>query len=126
MDPVRQTSEPRRDLPVPLPVEVVGREGAARIEYAVNVSASGLCLHAPRPWAAGQSLRVAFTLPDGGGRIEAHARVAWSEAPARSARARFRELGLRFETLREEDRRRLARFAAGLPAELRPGGDGAR
>lgn len=126
MDPARQTSEPRRDLAVPLPVEVVGREGVPRTEYAVNVSASGLCLHAPRPLPAGASLRVAFTLPDGGGRIEARARVAWSEAPPRSARARFRALGLRFEALCEADRRRLARFAAALAAGPGPGGDGAR
>lgn len=111
---------------MPLPVEVVGRDGLARVEYAVNVSASGLGLHAPRPLPAGQSLRVAFDLPDGGGRIEARARVAWTEVPARAARARFRALGLRFEALREEDRRKLARFAAGRPAAPQPGGDGAR
>lgn len=110
---MRQTSEPRRDLAVPLPVEVAGRDGIRRVEYAVNLSASGLALHLPRALPAGETLLLAFTLPDGGDPIEARGRVAWSEAPRRTARARFRELGVRFEVLREEDRRRLARFVAG-------------
>lgn len=111
----RQTSEPRRDLPVPLAVEVVGRDGVARVEYAVNVSSAGIGLHLPRPLPAGETLALAFPLPDGGGRIEARGRVAWSETVLRTARARFREVGIRFEVLRDEDRRRLARFAAGSP-----------
>jgi len=83
------------------------------MEYAVNVSSSGIGLHLPRPLPAGETLALGFTLPDGGGRIEARGRVAWSEATLRTARARFREIGIRFEVLGDEDRRRLARFAAG-------------
>lgn len=111
-DPARQTSERRRDLPVPLPVEIRSRDGSVRVEYAVNVSSSGIGLHLPRPLPAGETLALAFELPDGGGRIEARGRVAWVEATRRTARARWRETGVRFEVLREEDRRRLARFAA--------------
>jgi hypothetical protein len=96
---------------VPLPVEVRGRDGVLRIEYAVNVSSSGIGLHLPRPLPAGETLALGFELPDGAGRIEARGRVAWVEATRRTARPRFREIGIRFEVLREEDRRRLARFA---------------
>jgi hypothetical protein len=92
---------------------VIGRDGVARVEYALNVSASGIGLHLPRPLPAGESLALGFALPDGGGRIEARGRVAWSETISRTARARFREVGIRFEVLGDEDRRRLARFVAG-------------
>jgi Tfp pilus assembly protein PilZ len=112
-DPARQTSEPRRDLSVPLPVEVTGRDGVRRTEYALNLSASGIALHLPRPLPAGETLVLSLALPDGSGRLEARARVAWSEVTPRTERPRFREVGLRFEGLREEDRRRLARFVAG-------------
>jgi hypothetical protein len=98
---------------------VRGRDGVARREYALNVSASGIALHLQRALPAGEALALAFTLPDGGGPIEARGRVAWSETLPRSARARFREVGVRFELLAEPDRRRLARFVAGggaLPA----------
>lgn len=98
---------------MPLAVDVVGRDGVSRVEYALNVSASGIGLHLPRPLPAGESLALGFMLPDGGGRIEARGRVAWSEAIPRTARPRFREIGIHFEVLREEDRRRLARFVAG-------------
>jgi len=94
----------------------VGRDGVRRVEYAVNVSSSGIGLHLQRPLPSGETLALGFTLPDGGGRIEARGRVAWSEATLRTARARFREIGVRFEVLLDEDRRRLARFAAGGPA----------
>jgi hypothetical protein len=120
---VRQTSEPRRDLPVPLPVEVRGRDGVRRPEYAVNVSPSGIALHLPRPLPAGERLALAFALPDGGGPIEAHGRVAWSERILRTARPRFREVGIRFELLREEDRRRLASFVAAAGPDLTAGGE---
>lgn len=110
-DPARQTSEPRRDLPVPLPVEVVGRDGVRRVEYALNVSASGLALHVERPPPVGEPLLLAFAPPDGGGRLEVRGRIAWHEAVARTERPRFREVGVRFEGLGEEERRRLARWA---------------
>jgi hypothetical protein len=110
----RQTSEPRRDLAVPLPVEVVGRDGQRRVEYAINLSSSGIGLHVPRPLPAGETLALAFTLPDGSGaRVEVRGRVAWNEAVARTERPRFREVGVRFEVLREADRRLVARFVAG-------------
>lgn len=99
---------------MPLAVEVTGRDGVRRVEYAVNLSPSGIGLHVPRALPAGESLALAFTLPDGSGdRVEVRGRVAWTEAVARTERPRFREVGVRFEWLREADRDRLRRFVAG-------------
>jgi c-di-GMP-binding flagellar brake protein YcgR len=99
-----------------LPVEVAGRTGVLRVEYALNLSASGMGLHMPQALPLGETLRLAFRLPDGGGAIEARARVVWSEAAARTARPRFREIGVRFEVLAEADRRRLLAFLDAGPA----------
>lgn len=97
---------------MPLPVEVAGRDGIRRVEYALNLSASGIALHLARPLPAGETLALGLRLPDGGGPLELHGRVAWSEAVARTGRPRFREVGLRFEGVGEAERRRLARFVA--------------
>lgn len=102
---------------MPLPVEVASRSGARGVEYAFNLSASGMGLHLPQPLPLGEILHLAFRLPDGGGAIEARARVVWSEAAARTARPRFREVGVRFEVLAEGDRQRLLAFLrAGVAA----------
>lgn len=107
---------------MPIAVEVVGRDGIRRVEYALNLSSSGIGLHLPRPLPAGETLTLAFTLPDGAeARIEVRGRVAWNEAVARTARPRFREVGVLFEALREEDRRRLARFVAAGAEVADPG-----
>ncbi len=106
----RQTHEPRLDFAVPLPVTVEDRSGGSRREYALNLSPSGLGLHLRRPLPAGERLRVGFALPDGNGCIDARARVVWCEVPPRTARARFYEVGVRFEVLVDAERRTLLRF----------------
>jgi uncharacterized protein (TIGR02266 family) len=104
--------EPRRDLAVPLRVEVTRRDGARAVDYAVNLSPGGLGLHLPRPLPVGEVLALAFVLPDGGPRLEAWGRVAWCDEPSRGARVRFCESGVRFEVLRAADRERISRFVA--------------
>ncbi len=106
----RQTHEPRLDFAVPLPVTVVDRSGRRRREYALNLSPSGIGLHLPRPLDAGETLQIEFELPDGGGSIEARARVVWAEAPPRTARARFHEVGVRFEGLGDAAREAILRL----------------
>lgn len=86
------------------------RSGQRRREYALNLSPSGIGLHLPRPLAAGETLQLGFALPDGSGTLEARARVVWTEAPPRTARARFHEVGVRFEVLRDADREAILRF----------------
>jgi uncharacterized protein (TIGR02266 family) len=125
----RQAIEPRRDLAVPLEVEVVRRDGERSREYAPNLSPGGMCLHLSRSLPVGETLRVRFVLPDGAGPVEARARVAWCAPPPGGARLRFCETGLHFETLRQRDRRRIAVFVgprepAFPPGPERPPADG--
>ena len=71
--------EPRRDLAVPIAVEIARRSGDAALEYATNLSPGGICLHARTRLEVGEGVAVAFALPDGGRRIEARGRVTWHE-----------------------------------------------
>ncbi len=89
---------------------MVDRGGTSRLEYALNLSPSGMGLHIPGSREAGEILQLGFALPDGGDPITARGRVIWAEAAPPAARARFREVGVRFEVLREEDRRVILRF----------------
>jgi uncharacterized protein (TIGR02266 family) len=95
---------------LPLAVEVTRRSGERALDYAVNLSPGGLSLHLARPLLRGEVVALAFALPDGGPRIETRGRVAWSERPARGARVRFCETGVRFEGLGDAERLRVARF----------------
>jgi hypothetical protein len=61
-----------------LPIKVERRDGTTRHEYVVNVSASGLCLHAKQPLPVGEELRVSLRLPSDAHEICAVAKVVWS------------------------------------------------
>jgi len=106
--------EPRRDLAVPIAVELARRNGEAALEYATNLSPGGICLHARTRLEVGEGVGVAFALPDGGRRIEARGRVTWREDEDPAAQARFCEAGVRFEVLDEPDRERILRFVREL------------
>jgi uncharacterized protein (TIGR02266 family) len=117
----------RRDLAVPIPVEVRARAVPARVEYATNLSVGGLCLHAREPLPVGEGVAVAFALPGGGPPIEARGRVIWREEAPPTAAARWLETGIRFEVLADADRERLARFVRECDPDAAPGADsGAR
>ncbi len=105
-------AEPRRDLAVPLPARVETRDGVARCEYVVNLSPSGLGLHAREPIPLGDAVEIGLRLPGDGAsapdlELRARARVIWADQPPPGSRARFCELGLRFEALDPTDRGRL-------------------
>jgi hypothetical protein len=107
------TQDPRRDLSVPLPVKVERRDGAARHEYAVNVSASGLCLHAQAPLPIGEEVRVTFRLPSDPREIRAVCKVVWaSRARDRHPLPRCYETGLYLVEIAEADAERLAFFVS--------------
>jgi uncharacterized protein (TIGR02266 family) len=106
--------EPRRDLAVPIAVELARRDGAAAREYATNLSPGGICLHARTRLEVGEGVAVAFELPDAGRRVEVRGRVTWREEEDPAARARFREAGIRFEVIDESDRERILRFVREL------------
>lgn len=95
---------------MPLVVEITRRGGEQSREYAPNLSPGGICLHLSRPLPVGETLGLVFALPDGGPTIEARARVTWCAPVPGGARLRFCETGLRFEGLRERDRRRIGAF----------------
>jgi hypothetical protein len=99
-----------------MPVELTRRDGTRRVEYAVNLSPGGLCLHLPRPIAVGEAVELAFAVPalpaapaaqSPARRVVARGRVIWAEGPAdgrAGGRVRFTETGVRFEGLAESDR----------------------
>ncbi len=105
-------AEPRHDLPIPLRVELVRPEGAATAEYAVNLSAGGLCLQLRDPLRVGDEVGVAFTLPPSGPRVEARAEVVWIH-PLEDGGAgpRLCETGIRFQAMAPELRSQLSRYA---------------
>ncbi len=106
------TPEPRQDLAIPLPVELQRPDGVVVLEYAVNLSPGGLCLHLREPLAVGAELSLRFTLPPSGPRVETRARVIWSEAPQGDAiGGRLHETGLRLGPLPPEAADALAAFA---------------
>ena len=102
--------ETRRDLLVPIAVEVIRRGGEAAHEYATNLSPGGICLHARLRLCVGDDVKVAFVLPGEQVRIEARGRVSWREDDDPRAEACFLETGVRFEGLDEADRERIAHF----------------
>jgi len=104
--------ETRRDLVVPIAVEVTRRGGEAAHEYATNLSPGGICLHARLRLCVGDDVTVAFVLPGENRRIEARGRVSWCEEDDPSEEACFLETGVRFEVLDEGDRERISRFVA--------------
>lgn len=103
--------ETRRDLAVPIPVELTRRGSAPALEYATNLSPGGICLHARLRLRVGDELAVAFVLPGDDHRIEARGRVTWCEEDAPEAAASFLETGVRFEVLDDADRERITNFA---------------
>ena len=109
--------EPRRDLLVPIAVEVFRRDGEAALEYATNLSPGGVCLHARLRLTVGENVTVAFALPGDEGRIRARGRVPWREDDDPRAEARFLETGVRFEVVDETDRERITRFVRELERE---------
>ena len=102
--------EPRRDLAVPIAVEVMRRGAAPAPEYATNLSPGGICLQARLRLHVGDDVTVAFVLPGDERPIEARGRVSWREDDDPSAAASFLETGVRFEVLDEADRERITRF----------------
>jgi Tfp pilus assembly protein PilZ len=61
-----------------LPVTVERSDGSTRHEYAVNLSASGLCLHAQAPLSIGEEVRISFCLPSDPREIRAVCKVVWT------------------------------------------------
>ena len=107
------TQDPRRDLSIPLPIRVERADGSTRHEYAVNVSSSGLCLHAQAPLSVGEEVRVAFRLPSDAQEIHAVCKVVWTNGEGdRRARTKCYETGLYLVEVAQCDAERLAWFVS--------------
>ena len=71
-------TEPRRDFSVPVRIELWRADGRRCEEFAVNASPGGICIHASEALRVGERVRVVFTIPPEGPRVDAPARVVWS------------------------------------------------
>jgi len=106
-------SEPRRDFPLPLRVDLRRPDGTTTVEYAVNISPSGLCLHLKDFLSEGDRIRVEFTLPPSGPTVRADASVVWVSCPeAEAEEGRLSEIGVQFGNLEDRVRRELAEYAS--------------
>ena len=106
-------SEPRRDLPVPLRVDLRRPDGTTTVEYAVNISPGGLCLHLENALAAGDRVHVEFTLPPSGPTVRADASVvAIKGEEAAGVEGRFCETGVEFSGVEESVEQQLFAYAS--------------
>ncbi len=106
------TQDPRRDFSVPIPVEIVRADGSRSVEYAVNLSPHGICLHVQSPLPVGEDVRVAFTLPPAGPSIEVSAKVVWTNHQGELGTGmRFWETGIHLLDLGEDLQRQLAEYS---------------
>jgi uncharacterized protein (TIGR02266 family) len=113
-------AEPRRDLPVPLRVDLRRPDGSTTVEYAVNISPGGLCLQLKDPLAEGDQVQVEFTLPPSGLTVRAEARVVWTNwMGAEGDEEYFCETGLQLAGLDETLRQQLHDYAIQPPNRRR-------
>jgi hypothetical protein len=105
--------EPRRDLPVPVRVDLRRSDGTGAVEYAVNVSPGGVCLHLKEPLFEGETVHLEFTLPPSGPTVSADGRVVWTQWEEGSAgEVGFYETGVQLRGLDAEVARQLTAYAS--------------
>ena len=106
-------AEARRDLPVPLAVELTRPGGTRSTEYAVNLSSGGTCLHLEEPLSPGQEVELSFDVPPDGPRVTTRAEVVWTAFDSDKATgSRFYETGLRFHDVEGPAHEALLAFAS--------------
>ncbi len=106
-------SEPRFHLPIPIPVRLERADGRASTEYALNLSAGGLCLQLRDPIAPDEKVVVRFRVPGIDMTVETWALMVWSQEVKADAHGGIHiETGLRFEGLDNATRQRIYDFAS--------------
>jgi hypothetical protein len=106
-------NDPRRDLPVPLRVDLRRSDGTTTVEYAVNISSGGLCLHVQETLAEGDRIGVEFALPPAGPTVRADAKVAWTgKQGAEVGEQHFCETGVQFTRIDESAAQQLLQYAS--------------
>jgi hypothetical protein len=74
------STEPRRAFALPVPVELIRADGTTQMEWAVNLSPHGVCLHVRKGLSVGEVIQVAFSVPPDGPEIRGKGRVVWAMA----------------------------------------------
>jgi hypothetical protein len=116
---VKRSGQPRRDLPVPLRVDLRRPDGTTTAEYAVNISPGGLCLHLKNALSEGDRVQVEFTLPPSGPTVRADARVVWTSwEGGEGEEAGFCETGVQLAGIEESVEQQLTAYAS-QPANRR-------
>jgi len=110
--------EPRREFAVPIPVEVRRPDGTSEVEYAVNLSPGGMCLHAKAPLSAGAEIQVSFRLPPTGIYVESGAQVVWCTSQGLARGEGHHEIGILLRDVSESLRGQLEAWAC-QPANRR-------
>jgi len=106
--------ERRRDLDVPVAVQLRGLDGTAvGTEYAINLSMSGVCLQSRTPFSQGSELAIEFELPVEGPPFSGRVQVMWCTQEERTHGLLYYEVGLRFCEIGEADTARLWTFVRG-------------
>ena len=101
----------RRDLRIPLRVEILGEDCSVADPYALNLSSSGICLQTSHPMKEKDRLEIRFRLGPHSKMIQTQAEVAWvTPEDDRVPGMRFYELGLHFVDLGELERSEIAQF----------------
>ena len=114
-NPELQRRSRRRDLRVPLRVEIFGHQWSCADPYAINLSSDGMCLQVSRPPRAGERLSVRFRLGPQARTIWADAKVAWvTGEEERAPGMHFYEVGLRFLSLGQRELTEFALFAENI------------
>lgn len=113
------SAEARRNLAVPLEVQVRLPDGAELRQWAVNLSAGGLCLHASERLTSKEGLLLSFELPElPSASIREDTTVSMESVAAHVVWEgdvgpnRFIEIGLSFEGLSKEQTERLTEWAS--------------
>ncbi|NNL84761.1 MAG: hypothetical protein HKP27_03870 [Myxococcales bacterium] len=105
--------EPRYQLAIPIPVRLERADGSASTEYAVNLSAGGMCLHLREPMDPDEKLVLRFRVPGIDVLVATRACVVWSQEVKVDALGGLHiETGLRFEGLDPNTRRQIFEFAS--------------
>jgi uncharacterized protein (TIGR02266 family) len=103
-------AESRRDLHVPVQIQLRRSNGRTSTEYAVNLSPGGACLHVKDPMESGEQIQLSFTIPSETAPVSVAAKVIWCTCEEERG-DQFCELGVQFQGLDDGLRKRLTRFA---------------
>lgn len=96
------SSEPRRAFALPVPVQVQRVGGEAQMEWAVNLSPHGVCLHLRLAIPVGEEIEISFTVPPDGPDVRGRARVVWSLPVKQGGTQRHVETGVNLLDLPDE------------------------